>query len=105
VELIRRFCAERVPAEVADHYQLDVDVRGGNVTISERRPPWAPELGPEWTSSVVAQLRFDRSSRRWALHWADRNGRWNPYEDIPPTADVAELLAEVSEDPTGIFWG
>jgi hypothetical protein len=41
---------------------------------------------------------------RLTLYWADRNSRWHRYHDIDPgTAD--QLLDEINEDPTSIFWG
>ena len=101
---IRRFCEERTPPELADQMRLELDVSGTRVTISDARPPWHPD-GTEWTSTVVAQFRFDGATRRWTLHWADRNSRWHPYVEVPATADVGILLAEVADDPTGIFWG
>jgi hypothetical protein len=36
---------------------------------------------------------------------ADRNSRWFLYDDVAPSRDVGPLLAEIDEDPTGIFWG
>lgn len=51
-----------------------------------------------------AQFRFDPDQLQWTLFWADRNGRWHPYDDVMPTPDRADLLAEVNADPTGIFF-
>lgn len=46
-----------------------------------------------------------RRAKAWTLWWADRNERWDRYWDMDPTPDVDELLREIDEDPTGIFWG
>lgn len=52
----------------------------------------------------TAQLRYDPASHDWTLYWADRNSCWHRYDDIDPgTAD--ELLDEINQDPTCIFWG
>ena len=75
------------------------------VTLVERRAPWRPELGPEWTSSPVARLRWSVGRRAWTLYWRDRNHRWHRYEYSSPTAEIAALLAEIDRDPTRIFWG
>jgi hypothetical protein len=40
----------------------------------------------------------------WTLYYADRNSKWHRY-DIEPSADFDDLLREVDEDPTAIFWG
>lgn len=51
----------------------------------------------------IAQLRYDPDDRTWTLHCRDRNERWFLYLDVQPSRDVAPLLAEIDEDPTGIF--
>lgn len=98
------FCERRVPAHLRDEIRLELTVRGDAITIVERRPPWRAEFGPEWSSMKIAQLRFDAASRTWTLWWADRNGRWDRYWDVDATPDIDELLREINEDPTAIFW-
>ena len=44
------------------------------------------------------------SSSDWTLHWRDRNEKWFAYNDLF-SGTAAELLAEIEEDPTCIFWG
>jgi len=104
-EQIDAFCQSRIPVELHDKVRLEHTVRGDAITIVERRPPWRAGLGPEWTSSDIARLRFDPESQLWSLDWKDSSDRWHPYEGVPPSADVAPLLAEIDADPTGIFWG
>lgn len=102
---VQAFCSSRIPAEARNEVRLEYKVRGNTITIVERRPPWLPELGPEWTSMKIAQLRCDASSGTWTLYCCDRNERWFLYFDTPPSRDVRPLLAAIDEDPTGIFWG
>lgn len=60
----------------------------------------------EWDHLPRAQLRYRPASGDWSLHWADRNGRWHPYEHgNRQFGSVAALLAEVDDDPTAIFKG
>lgn len=100
------FCEARVPEEHLDEVRLESSRRGNTITITERRAPWNPErIGTEWTSSKIAQLRFDPSSQRWSLFCRDRHERWWPYDEITSSASVDPLLAEIDADPTGIFWG
>jgi Protein of unknown function (DUF3024) len=101
---IRRFCEKRTPADLRDEMRLEADVRGNSVTISDCRPPWDGSPG-EWTRMRVAQLRFDPTTQRWTLHWADRNSRWHPYDDLAPTTNLDRVLAEIDRDPTCIFFG
>ena len=102
---VERFCEDRAPQETREQYRLEHTLRGRSITIVERRPPWSELVGPEWTSLKVAQLRYDERSRTWSLFCSDSNDRWWPYDGIGPAADVAPLLDEIDEDPTGIFWG
>lgn len=100
---IRRFCDRSVPAHLRDEARVEADVRGKSVTIFDCRAPSHPDV-TDWSRVLVAQLRYEPASDTWTLYWADRNSRWHRYDDIDPgTAD--ELLNEVNEDPTGIFWG
>ena len=99
------YCESRTPQELRDEIKLECSRRGNSISIVERRPPWKPEYGPEWTSMLIAQLRFDPKSARWSLHWRDSSDRWHRYEDVPPSETVDPLLAEIDADPTAIFWG
>ena len=102
---IRRYCAGRIPARVAHLVRLETDVEGRFVTILECRPPWSPDMGPEWTRFPIARLRFTASRSEWKLCWRDRHLRFHRYLRIDPSPDVGTLLAEIEADPTGIFWG
>jgi len=97
------FYARRLPAEVLDEIRLFHTVRGNSVTLIEARPPF---LDPsEWSQLRVAQFRYDHDTGTWTLYYADRNSRWHPYWDMEPTRKIDDLIREVDEDPTGIFWG
>jgi hypothetical protein len=98
------FCKKRVPAHVLDKLNLSNKIRGNNVTIFENRAPWHPDM-KEWTSMAIAQLRYDEKTGKWTLYCADRNDRWHEYYDMEPTKDIGKILAEIDEDPTGIFFG
>jgi hypothetical protein len=69
-----------------------------------RREPLSPKGPADWSRLPIAQLRYDADNHLWTLYWADRNDRWHRYDDIDSgTAD--ELLDEINDDPTCIFWG
>ena len=104
VRHVAAFCENHVPVDLRGELLLEHSLRGSSITIVERRPPWSELVGPEWTSMKIAQLRYDERSRTWALYASDRNERWFLH-DTDPAPDVAPLLAEIAEDPTGIFWG
>ena len=103
VAQVERYCETRVPEDMRAHVRIEHSVRGNAITIVERRPPWREDLGPEWSSTTVAQLRYDGAN--WTLYCSDSNGRWWRYDEAAPARDLAPLLAALDEDVTGIFWG
>src|SRR5690606_26140995 len=105
LETIRRWAAVRIPVEHQDQVRLEAEVTDQAVTIVERRAPWHPDMGPEWTRSPVARLRYTASRGEWSLYWRDANGRFHRYNRFAPTPDSATQLAEIARDPTAIFWG
>ena len=105
---IRRFVARRnegIPPAARSKIRIELDVDDRSATIVECRPPWRPGMGPAWTRSPVARLRYAKARREWALYWRDRNQRFHLYDPVGPTPVVAKLLDEVERDRTGIFWG
>ena len=101
---IRRFCHERTPPQFRDQMRLEATARGNSVTIADCTPPWDGEPG-EWTRMNIAQLRYEPTSTRWTLYWADRNSRWHRYDDLEPTSSLDDLINEINQDPTCIFFG
>jgi hypothetical protein len=112
-ELVRRgaeakvgaFCTRDTPEHVRDQIRLEFTVRGDAITIVERRAPWKEDLGPEWSSQPIAQMRFDAGTLRWSLWWPEWDNRWHRYDGLDPAPDIDVLLRELREDPTAIFWG
>ena len=102
---VTEYCSSRVPEDLRDEMRIECSVRGRAITIVERRPPWNPDSGAEWSEVKVAQLRHDESNASWTLFCSDRNGRWHEYDERGPTKEVGLLLSEIDADRTGIFWG
>jgi hypothetical protein len=105
VAAIRSYCEQRVPPHAIDQVRVEAIVDANTITIVERRPPWRPDFGPEWTTGPVARLRYVHKYRLWTLLWRDRNERWHRHDRVEPTADVTVLLGEIEQDPTCLFWG
>ena len=97
---LQPFCAARAHPR----RRLDYRVRGNSVTLFELVPPLHGQ-STEWVDIVVAQFRFDPVRLSWALYCADRNSRWHPYLEAPPSKHFRRLLDAVVEDVTCIFWG
>ena len=104
VAKLRRFCESRVPAHLRDEVRLEVDVRGNSMTIADCRPLWLGAPG-EWTRMKIAQIRYEPETGLWRLYCADRNGRWHFYDDLEPTTQLEEVIDEIDDDPTCIFFG
>lgn len=102
---IRRWCAGRVPEHQRDRLRIGYSVRGDQVTITERHPPAFPELGSAWSSTPVAQLRYNNpEAGLWRIYQPSETDRWARY-DHPPSSDAGPLLDEIVRDPTSVFWG
>jgi len=100
--IVREYCAGKVPDHAPHKVGIEFAIRGDSVTLIESRPHWQkPDI---WIKMPVAQFRYDRGKGAWSLFCADRNSRWHDYQ-LGPKRDIRELLREVDNDPTGIFWG
>lgn len=102
---LQRWCRSRVPEHLRGEVRVEADVTERSVTIVECHPPWQAGDDAEWTRFPVARLRYTKSTRRWSLYWRDRHLRFHEYDQVPATASVEDLLAEIDRDPTAIFWG
>jgi hypothetical protein len=106
MKAVEIFCETKSPEEFAAELRVSCSRRGSAITIAEERAPWHPERqGDAWTSSKVAQLRYDAKSATWSLYCRDSGERWWAYDEVAPSPSVDPLLAEIDRDPTGIFWG
>jgi hypothetical protein len=102
---VRRWCDQRVPEHARDQVRVECDISPQHLTIVERRAPWRQDAGTEWTRFPIARLRYSQATRTWTLYWRDRNLRFHTYEQLKPSPDIGDLLAEIDRDPTAVFWG
>jgi hypothetical protein len=101
---VQRYCEARVPSEMRDEVILEAGRRGNAIAIVERRPPWNPAYGDDWSSTPIARLRFDPARGAWTLQ-AQSLGRWIPHPDTSSARHVTPLLRVLDEDPYALFWG
>lgn len=98
---------EKIPEEYRDEIKLKYNFWGNNVNLIEKRPHWEKE--DEWTECRFAQFRYDPETEKWSLFWLDSSGNLHPYEELvpefPSENNLDQLIEEVDQDPTGIFWG
>jgi Protein of unknown function (DUF3024) len=64
--------------------------------IGDVEPPVVLEPERDW--KPVGEV-----DDRLVLHWRDRNARWHRHELTEPTHHILDLIAEIDNDPTGIF--
>ncbi len=102
---IRRWADAKVPDHARESIRIEVNVGRGFVTIYECRPPWRSDLGPEWTRTPVARLRRRSKDALWTLYYPFRASGFRRYTRLEPSSLVDDLLAEVDDDPTCLFWG
>ena len=85
--------------------RVDCEIDRSYLTVVERRAPWRPDFGPDWTRLPIARLRYTKASKTWTLYWQDRSLRFHRYDRSEPSVNVYVLIDEIDCDPTGIFWG
>lgn len=101
---VEKFCSDMWPEKFHHQVQAEFHIRGRSVTLCEHRAPW--DGSGDWIHETFAQLRFRPDVGDWTLHWPDRNSRWHEYHEGKFfSGTIAELLAEIDEDPTSIFKG
>lgn len=95
--------AARVPPEMHDQIRIDFRFGQSDVVLFESRPSF---LDPSRkTDHEVAKFRYVAAADEWRLFCQFRDLKWRAYQPLPSAPDFDTLLAEVSRDPTGIFWG
>ena len=94
-----------LPERVRGLIRYELHVTDRTVTVMVCRPPWRFDYGPEWTRFPVARLRYTKTRGEWSLYWRDRNLEFHEYDLVAPTPHVDDLIAEIDNDPTAIFWG
>lgn len=105
VARVQRWCAARVPEHARHQVRVECEIAPRHLTIVERRVPWRPGFGQEWTSFPIARLRYTATTKSWKLCWRDRNLRFHVDDRLAPSPSVDAPLAEIDRDPTSIFGG
>lgn len=104
-KLMQSYCNNKVPKELQDSINLFYKIRGNSITLIESRPILWNDPGSIKVEIKIAQIRFKNEDKTFTLYCADRNERWHLYDFIEPSIELEDLLKEIDNDPTGIFWG
>ena len=100
---IEYYCKTKIPKEVQNKIQLKYSIRGNSITLIESRPKWDDDS--QWIDMKIARMKFDNDSMKWKLYWCNQHQQFFIYDGLSPKTEIKELLKEVDEDPTCIFWG
>ncbi len=101
--VLDRYCDEKTPPHIRRQVCLKYRFDGNAVVLYEERPQF--DRPSQRIELKVARFRYFVGRRDWVLYWRDRNSRWHRYELVPPSKHFQDLLREVDDDPTCIFWG
>jgi hypothetical protein len=102
-KLLEPYCAKRVPPAERSKVRVAYRVDGNAIVLFEERPTFHPPHDRQETP--IAKFTYVGTQRKWRLYCQHSDLRWHSYEALPAASSLAELLDEVDDDPTGIFWG
>ena len=92
-----------IPIHARQHVRRGTRFDGSSIIFFESRPAF--RLPHEWREHPIAKFRWVKDRRVWQLLCLWRDLKWHRYERLPESPDLAELVAELRADPTGIFFG
>lgn len=101
--LLARRCQPSPDPRVWSQLRIGYRFEGSSVVLFEARPHVQPPHA--WRAHDVAKFRYVKTRHVWRLFCMHRDLRWHAYQPLPESPDLAPLVAEVEQDPTGIFWG
>ena len=88
---------------VREQLRLGYRIERNSVVLFESRVAWDDQS--RWIEHRVAKFQYVSSIARWRLFCQFRDLKWHGYEPLPESESLDALVAEVSRDPTCIFWG
>ena len=97
-----RFC-DRVPPAIRSKLTYLYTIERNAVVLVERRPHFRDPA--RHTEHQFAKFVYNARTGSWSLRWRDRNSRWHRYEGFESVPHFREVLGEVEDDPTHIFFG
>ena len=105
VELVRRWAHDKTPEEFRDRMRVEVEETPRGLTIFECSLLPGMDGEPMWLRAPNARLAYASGRAEWTLYFIDSNDKTRPYPNCEPSAEIQDLLDEIDEDPTCIFWG
>jgi Protein of unknown function (DUF3024) len=105
VEIVRRWANDNTPEEFRGRMRVEVEETPRGLTIFECS--LVPGVDGEmlWLRVPIARLAYASGRREWTLYFIDSNDKARRYPDFEPSTNIRDLLDEIDDDPTCIFWG
>ncbi|MBA3013577.1 MAG: DUF3024 domain-containing protein [Proteobacteria bacterium] len=103
MKIMDAYCDRRIPGSIHDQVRLSYELRGNKLYLVESRQAF--QAPGQWIRMKIAQFEFNPETRKWKLYCFDRNDKRMHYPEHNEDSRLESLLAEVDNDPTGIFWG
>ena len=82
--------------------RVDVEVGPRSITILDSSGSGGRV---DWLQVSVAKLGWSGTTGMWTLYRFDSDSRAHRYEFLEPNPRVQDLLNEIDDDPTFVFWG
>ncbi len=101
VQLLDKFCRERVPCRRYQGLRLNYSISDNHVTLYEE---YLDPISENWLQNPIARFSFACELNQWALYSIDRQQRWHIYQSINPSLNLNRLIKALDEDFTGVFW-
>lgn len=100
VDTVRQWAEAKTPPEFREQMRVEVEVEQRSLTIVE-----CSLMGGRWLRVPAAKFLWTGRTQVWTLYRFDSNSKAHRYEFLEPSPRVQDLLDEVDDDPTCIFWG
>ncbi len=100
--LLDAFC-QKVPEAIRQQLEYVYRIERSTVLLLERRPHF--RNAARHTEHSIAKFVYSPKVGGWSLRWRDRNAKWHQYDGFENRPHFRDLLREVEDDPTAIFFG
>lgn len=100
VERVLRWAEDHTSPEFRDRSRVEVEISARSLTVVE-----CSLFGDQWLRVPSAKLLWTGRTQLWTLYRFDSNSTPHRYEFLEPRKRVGDLLDEIDDDPTFIFWG
>lgn len=100
---MKEYCSKGIPGLFSGDVSLEYEMSSSDVTLFEVRK--AQTRFDRETRNPVALFQYVDEQQKWKLCYRNRQGQWEDYRYLEPVLNLDELLKEVNDDFTRVFWG